>query len=46
MYDEDGNNPVLHDIKNKPLKFNGSKYPHETAPFEGERFTLIYYAID
>ncbi len=45
VYDEDGNNPVLHDIKNKPFKFNGSIYPHETAPFEGERYTLVYYAI-
>mgnify|MGYP003657918929 FL=1 len=45
VYDKDGNNPVLHDIKNKPLKFNGSLYPHETAPFEGERFTLIYYSL-
>ena len=46
IYDEDGNNPVKHDIKNKPLKFNGSKYWHETAPFVGERYTLVFFNID
>jgi len=45
IYDEDGNNPVKHDIRYKPLKFNGSIYPHETAPFEGERYTLVFYSI-
>jgi hypothetical protein len=45
IYDEDGNNPVKHDIRYKPFKFNGSIYPHETAPFEGERYTLVFYSI-
>jgi hypothetical protein len=45
IYDQDGNNPVKHDIRYKPLKFNGSIYPHETAPFEGERYTLVFYSI-
>jgi hypothetical protein len=46
VYDEHGNNPVKHDIKNKPLKFNGSKYWHETAEFVGERYTMVFYSID
>jgi FkbM family methyltransferase len=45
VYDENGENPVAHDIKNKFLQFDGSKYPHETAPFEGERYTLVFYEI-
>ena len=46
VYDEDGNNGVKHDIHNKFLQFDGCKYPHETAPFEGERYTLVFYSID
>ena len=46
VYDEDGNNGVKHDIHNKFLQFDGSKYWHETAPFEGERYTLVFYSID
>ena len=46
LYDENGENPVKHDIKNKPLKFNGSELYHETAPFEGERYTMVFYSID
>lgn len=45
VYDENGENGVKHDIKNKFLKFNGSKYPHETSPFEGQRYTLVFYEI-
>ena len=45
VYDEDGKNPKKHNIKNKFLKFNGSIYPHETAPFKGERFTLVFYKV-
>ena len=29
----------------KLIKFNGSKYEHFTSPFEGERFTLIFYKM-
>ena len=45
IYDEDGKNPKKVDIKNKFVKFNGSKLPHETAPFKGQRYTLVYYKI-
>ncbi len=44
IYDENEKNPVKHNIKNKFYKFNGSIYPHETAPFEGERYTLVFYS--
>jgi len=45
IFDENEKNPVKHDIRNKFYTFNGSKYPHETAPFKGERYTLVFYSI-
>ncbi len=45
VYDENGNNPKKINIKNKAFKFNGSKLYHETAPFKGQRFTLVFYHI-
>tara|TARA_R100001440_G_scaffold7114_5_gene14235 strand:+ start:275 stop:781 length:507 start_codon:yes stop_codon:yes gene_type:complete len=44
VYDEKGNNPVKIDIKNRFYKFNGSKFPHETANFKGERYSLVFYS--
>ena len=31
------------DIRDRPLMFNGSLVPHETEPFEGDRWSIIYY---
>ena len=31
-------------LRNKFYTFNGSKYPHETAPYRGERYTLVFYS--
>ena len=45
IFDENETNRVKHDIKNKFYKFNGSIYPHETAAFKGERYTLVFYHI-
>ena len=44
IFDEYEKNPVNHDIKNKFYTFDGSKYPHETRPFKGERYTLVFYS--
>ena len=44
IFDENEKNPVNHDIKNKFYTFDGSKYPHETCPFSGERYTLVFYS--
>ena len=44
VYDEGGKNPVKKNIKNRFYKFNGSIYPHETAPFKGERYSLVFYS--
>lgn len=37
---------TAHDIKNRPLKFNGALIAHETEDFTGERYTLIFYKQD
>ena len=44
IFDENEKNPVNHDIKNKFYTFDGSKYPHETCNFSGERYTLVFYS--
>ena len=44
IFDENEQNPVKHDIKDKFYSFNGSKYPHETAPYKGERYTIVFYS--
>ena len=45
IFDENEKNPKNHDIQNKFYAFNGSIYPHETATFKGERYTLVFYSI-
>ena len=37
--------PTSVDIKNQFYSFNGSEYFHETAPFQGERHTLVYFIL-
>lgn len=34
------------DLKSRFVKFNGKTQPHETAPFTGDRYTLVYYTSD
>ena len=35
------------DAREKPYKFNGSKYYHYVKPFtDGDRFSLVYYKLD
>jgi hypothetical protein len=45
IFDENEKNPVKHNIKNNFYTFNGSIFPHETAVFKGERYTLVFYRI-
>ena len=44
VYDKEGKNPIKRNIKNRFYKFDGSLYPHETAPFKGERYSLVFYS--
>ncbi len=32
-------------IKNKFVSFDGSQFFHETLPFKGKRYTLVYYKV-
>ena len=34
---------VKHDIRGRWLKFNGSEKEHWVEPFEGNRYTLVYF---
>ena len=45
VFDEDGRNPKKVNINNRFFKFNGSTLPHETAPFRGERFTMVFFNV-
>ena len=38
---EDGDHII--DIHNKLYRFNGNKYTHYTKPFEGTRYSLVFY---
>ena len=35
----------FHETQYKLIKFNGSRYAHYTTPFEGTRYTLVFYKL-
>lgn len=37
------NEKIIIDIKNYPYRFNGSEKYHYVLPFEGDRYTLVFY---
>ena len=43
VYPEEHSTPTEYDLRNKILSFNGAKLYHETTPFTGNRYTIIYY---
>jgi hypothetical protein len=43
VWDPNDENPQDLDLKDKPTMFNGALLPHETQPFTGDRYTVIYY---
>jgi len=43
VWDPNDENPQDMDLKDRPTLMNGALLPHETQPFTGERYTLIYY---
>ena len=45
IWDEDNKTYKDFNIKNRWLRFNGAKHYHQTLPFKGERYTLVYYNI-
>lgn len=45
VYDLEDKNPKKINIRNKFYKFNGSIHFHETAPFKGERYSLVFFNV-
>ena len=45
VWSEDGKTYKDYNIKNKWFRFNGAKHFHETLPFKGERYTMVYYNV-
>lgn len=43
VWDANDENPRDINLKDRPHMFNGSLLPHETQPFTGNRYTIIYY---
>jgi hypothetical protein len=43
VWDTDGKNPIEYDIHFKPTMFNGARMYHETTPFKGDRYSMIFY---
>ena len=45
LYSPDGKTFKDINIKNRWAKFNGSELEHETTPFKGTRYSLVFYNI-
>ena len=43
VWDAEDKNPRVMDLHDKPVGFNGGLLFHQTTPFKGERYTIIYY---
>ena len=43
VWDEEDTVSEDYDLRDRPTMFNGALRPHETQPFEGTRYTIIYY---
>jgi hypothetical protein len=43
VFNPDGSNKTLIDIHDNPVMFNGAILPHQTQPFKGDRYTIIFY---
>ena len=46
LYTKDGKSHKDINIKNRWATFNGSELEHETLPFKGDRYTLVYYSVN
>ena len=43
VWDKEDKNPKIYPLHDKPLMFNGGLLYHETEPFNGERYTMVFY---
>jgi len=46
VVEENNNEKKIIDIKNYPFRFDGSKQYHYVLPFQGERYSLVFYKIN
>lgn len=44
IYDKNGKNGKKFHIKTNSLIFNGSELPHESEPFKGIRYSLVFFS--
>ena len=43
VWDADDKHPKVYNLHDQPLMFNGATHYHQTMPFKGERYTMIFY---
>ena len=43
VWDENDKDPKIFSLHDKPVMFNGGLLFHQTTPFKGERYTMIFY---
>lgn len=43
VWNSEDKNPQDKDLHDKPVMFNGGLLAHETQPFKGDRYTIIFY---
>jgi hypothetical protein len=43
IWDGNDKNPKAYDIQDKPTMFNGGMLFHQTTPFTGNRYTIVFY---
>jgi len=43
VWDAEDKDPKVFDLHDKPVFFNGGLLFHQTTPFSGERFTMVFY---
>jgi hypothetical protein len=43
VWDKDDKDPKVFNLHDKPVMFNGGMLFHQTTPFEGERYTMVFY---
>lgn len=43
VWNKNDANPQDKNLHDKPVMFNGGLLPHETQPFKGDRYTIIFY---
>lgn len=43
VWDKDDKDPQIYKLHDKPVMFNGGLLFHQTTPFQGERYTMVFY---